>query len=396
MQHTLTKGNQSNYQITVTITKEQLGDYKAKALKTLQKDVKEAGFRPGYVPLDLVEKKIKPDYLEMAIYEEILHDGTTHVLKSNEQIKFIGTIYDLNKDEKDDLISFTFKLDEYPAVDVKNDNRKKLTVATVDAEPTPAEVEDTLLNLKKQYANYTPAESITTETLFKGSIVYTNAEGIQVDKKSIFVGKEEMAEHKDLAKRFEGKKLNDIVSLPYDAKKTPEFMKTQNTEAKEMTITIMDVRTIELPEFTPENIKKFFGNDDVTSEDGLTAKISDLIKQQKEENLLMKSIDDMLMKAKEHITIAIPKTLLEEEVKTRMKSLQERMGGEKGLQEYFEKMGEEQKNKMITDISNAAKLSLEKFFLLQKLTELLAITDLNRETPLDVEKKIYATLQKTK
>jgi FKBP-type peptidyl-prolyl cis-trans isomerase (trigger factor) len=35
--------------------------------------MKEPGFRPGHVPLDMVEKKVQPQYLEIAQFEEAIH-----------------------------------------------------------------------------------------------------------------------------------------------------------------------------------------------------------------------------------------------------------------------------------------------------------------------------------
>ena len=47
---------------------------------------------------------------------------------------------------------------------------------------------------------------------------------------------------------------------------------------------------------------------------------------------------------------------------------------------------------MYDDIKKSANESLEKFFVLRKLVELLEITDINWENGLDAEKKIYAKL----
>jgi len=57
--------------------------------------MKEPGFRDGHVPLDIVEKKVQPQYLEVAIYEEVIHAGTKVMLEENKEIKFIGNVYDL-------------------------------------------------------------------------------------------------------------------------------------------------------------------------------------------------------------------------------------------------------------------------------------------------------------
>lgn len=47
---------------------------------------------------------------------------------------------------------------------------------------------------------------------------------------------------------------------------------------------------------------------------------------------------------------------------------------------------------MIQDIQAAAKLSLEKFFLLKEVVEQLEIADIDRQKPLDVETKLYEKL----
>jgi hypothetical protein len=68
---------------------------------------------------------------------------------------------------------------------------------------------------------------------------------------------------------------------------------TEKTAAK-TSFTVGDVRTVTLPDFTPENIKKFFGNDDVKSKEELEVKVRELIENQKEESLLMQAVDALL------------------------------------------------------------------------------------------------------
>jgi FKBP-type peptidyl-prolyl cis-trans isomerase (trigger factor) len=57
----------------------------------------------------------------------------------------------------------------------------------------------------------------------------------------------------------------------------------------------------------------------------LRVKITELISKQKREMLLMKAVDGLLTNAGSSFSITIPKTLIDEEKKTRMKSLEERM-----------------------------------------------------------------------
>ena len=96
--------------------------------------------------------------------------------------------------------------------------------------------------------------------------------------------------------------------------------------ATQTSFTIGDVRSVTLPDFTPENIKKFFGNDEVKSKEELEVKVRELIESQKEESLLMQAVDTLLQSSTDSLEITIPKTLTNEEVKTRMESLQKRLG----------------------------------------------------------------------
>jgi FKBP-type peptidyl-prolyl cis-trans isomerase (trigger factor) len=66
--------------------------------------------------------------------------------------------------------------------------------------------------------------------------------------------------------------------------------------------------------------------------------------------------------------VMIPQTLINEELKTRIKSLEDRLGGKEKMEDYFKKMGDEKAKAFFEDITKAAEESLEKFFILQKFT----------------------------
>ncbi len=396
MKHTLTKGGQSNYEITLTVPTADMESYKLKALEQFQKEMKEPGFRPGQVPLDMVEKKINPAYLEMGTLEEIVHAGTKELLEEHKDIKFIGSIYDLNRNEKDDTTLITFKLDIYPEVKIKNDDWKKKKLDALETTASDQEVEDTLMNLRRQYADYKEADTIEEWHVSKIKFHALDDAGTHVDHGSIFIGKEETDEFPELKERFFGKKKGDHVELDYNEKKLPPILLSRNKDVKPVKLDceVVDIRSVTLPELTPENIQKFFGNEEVKTQDQLKEKIKVLIEQQKNEMQLMQSIDKFLQDSTGSFEVIIPKTLIDEEMKTRLKSLEERMGGEEGLKKYFEKVGEEDRMKMMTDIQAAAKQSLEKFFLLKEIVEKLGITDIEWQKPLDVETKLYEKLSK--
>ena len=328
MEYTLEQGKQSNWQITLTVTADDMATYKKKSLENFQKEMKEPGFREGHVPLDIVEKKVNPAYLEMGILEEVVHAGTKKVIQENEDKKFIGNIYDLNREEKDGNTIITLFLDVYPEINEKNQNWKKTTIDKIDDKPTPEELEDTITNLRKQYADYKVIDTINESCVFKVKFIIQDKDKKDIDTGSVFLGKEELVEFPHLVKIFVGKKNNEEVIEKYDEKKLPPMLHNRNKDGEKAAIlvcTISDVREVVLPDFTPENIKKFFGNDDVTTQEQLEEKITELISKQKREMLLMQSVDTMLQTSGSSFEIIIPKTLIEEEMKTRMKSLEERM-----------------------------------------------------------------------
>ncbi len=397
MQYTLTPGTQSNYQITVTVPKASLGSYKEAALQQFQKDTNIEWFRPGHAPLSMVEQRIQPEYLQVAIYEEVIHQATSQLLDEHKDKKFIGQIYDFHIDDKNATdVVLMFKIDVYPEIVTKNDARKKLKLTALETDVWDKEIEETLMNIKRQYADYQPAEIVGENSVFKVGLSFIDKDGKEVHTGKLYLGKEDFAEFPQLADYFMGKKQDDAITIPYEEKKLPHTMHLHKEwiTAKQIVATIGDLRTMILPEFTSENIKKFFGNDDVTTEAGLREKIAVLIRQQKEETTLMQKIDGFLQDAMKSFDIAIPMTLIGEEVKTRNKSLEERMGGSDGLKKYFEQLGEEEVKKLQKSITDAAKSSLEKFLILREIVSQLEIPDIKWESHLDVEKKLYEKLVK--
>jgi len=400
MQYEIVKGNQSNFVITLHPVQENLEKAKEKVLKQFQKDMTLQGFRKWHVPLDMVEKNTQPMMLQMWVYEQIVHMGTKIMLDDHKDKKFIWMIYDLQPQEKEWKTTFTFKLDVYPEVIEKNNNWSSLSIDAYDKTPSKEEIDQTLNNLKKQYAQYEPATSVSEWTLFKSKFSILDGSWLEIDSGTVFLGKEDVEEFPIILEIFAGKELNEEFEITYDKATLPIMLQVKHwkddTNAKVLKLTVIDIRTVILPEFTDENIKKFFWWADVKSEEDLINQISDAIWKQKEESLLMKSVDSFLTSTQESFDIIIPKTLVEEELKSRMKSMSERYNGEEWLKAYFEKLGEEKENEIKNEISTASKMSLEKFFLLRKVVESLDlwVEEKDWSSPLSVEKKLYEKMVK--
>jgi len=394
MQYTLTKGNTSNYEVKLTVTPEEMSANKEKVMKQFQKDMELKGFRKGEVPLDMVEKNVQPTYVQLALFEEAVHQGTMQIVKEHEEIKFIWNIYDLGQEEKDGTITFSYKLDVYPEVEVSNKNWEKASIAKIDSDPTPEELEETLVNLQKQYADYQPYERVEADTVSKVSFKILDETWAEMETWSLYLWNEELNEFEIMQTSFGGKKENEEVQIDY-ADSLPPMLHLRNKEAQgtptHIKATVSDIKKVTLPERNEATISKIFGNEELKTLDELKAKVTEAISSQKKEALLMQSVETYLQDVQWSFAVIIPKTLTQEEVKSRIESLKERFGGEEWLTKYYEQIGEEEKNKMHGEIESAAKSSLEKFFLLRKVIEStnLDIKDEDRQTPLAIETKLY-------
>ncbi|MDR0650411.1 MAG: hypothetical protein LBG59_03195 [Candidatus Peribacteria bacterium] len=89
------------------------------------------------------------------------------------------------------------------------------------------------------------------------------------------------------------------------------------------------------------------------------------------------------------MSVVIPKTMVEEEFKSRLHSLEQRFGSKEKVEEYLKSMSEEQAKQFVNDIQHASRESLEKFFILNKVTEELGIEIDWKDQGLVVERKIY-------
>ena len=403
MQTTLTKGLGSSYVVNIISTQDEMDGFNKKALEWLQWEVKVQWFRPGHVPLHMVEKQIKPEYLQMAIVEEIINESIKIIIKDHANIQFIWQPYEITPEDKDGGKVISYKLDVYPEVTVKNTTWEKLSIDPVDTFITKEDTEKAIDNLKRQYADYKEAEIITEDSLVKASYSMVDKDWKELHKGSAFLGKEEYDESPLLWDAVKGKKKTELAELPYEEEKLPHAVHYHphgSELAKQIVkvvLTIVDIKETILPDLNDEaTLTRLFQSPEIKTYDGLVDKVKAVLVEQKEENGLQTAIEKLLNDAKASLTVEVPETFIREEMSARIKQLGDKFGGEEGLKQYLAKIGEEKTNQMYDEMKISAKESLEKFFILRKLVELLGIENINWENHLDAERKIYAKLSNGK
>ena len=397
MEKQLTQGKQCNYQVTFTFTDAEKAGVKNHVLEHFAKDMNIPGFRAGKVPLHMVESKVQPAYVQMAITEHLVNKGIQELLGENKDLKFIGEPYAFDTKEDKGTTTVSFSLDVYPEVEVKGKSWEKVQMNALSVEATEKEVEDSLLNIQKNYADYKDTDTIAVkDTLSKLGLEFFDKEGKSVEKGTTYLGETEFAEDKFWEKTFDGKKKGELVELKYDMKKLPAVLHAKKGDAASLKVTVQDVKQILLPELNDEMIVKLFGKD---AEVKTNAELRDYIKKeilkQKQESWLVQTIEDYLNEVKKAgVSVIIPKTMVDQELKVRMQNLEKRFGSAEKVKEYFQQLGEEKAKEFVEGVQTAAAESLEKFFILNKITELLGLTiDWNAEQePFFVEKQLYTKL----
>ncbi|MEI6773803.1 MAG: hypothetical protein WCL18_03100 [bacterium] len=311
----------------------------------------------------------------------------------------IGEPYDLKQEQKEENTIIDLKLDIFPEVEVINNDREKQSCTPIDNTATQEEIEGTLMNIKKQYADYQDTDTIELDTISKIALEYLDKEGKVIHTSHTYVGEQEFAEDPFFPKTFINKKKDEIIELTHNEEDLPAVLhnKKGETKAEKIKLTIKDVKKIILPDMTPEMLKKLFGDDTkLQNQEDLTGYVKDSIEHQKYDQELIKKIEEILQNLRNKaMKVLIPQTLINEELKTRMKSLEERLGGKEKMDQYFKNMGDEKAKAFFEDITKAAEESLEKFFILQKFTQLLNLdVDRNQSAHMAVEQKLYDKLVK--
>lgn len=394
MENKLIKWNASNYEIEFTFTDWEKKKAKDEMIKYFGKDIKVPWFRAWNVPAHIVEEKINPEYIEMGMYEKLVNQGLQDLLKDKTEIKFIGEPYDLQKNEKENKVSI--KLDVYPEIEVKDDKRKTNKMKKIIWNATDEEVEESLTNLKKNYADYKDTDTIQKDTVSKVSLDFLNKDGESLETWTLFIGEPEFNESKffDI---FVWKTKTWEFEIEYNEKDLPAtFHKRKQKETpSKIKITVKDIKTVILPKFTQETIEKLFPDQkEVKTEEQLKDYIKSEIEKQKYETELVKNIEEYITKIRDNnMSIIIPQTLIHEEFKSRMESLDKRLWGKEKVEQYFKQLWDEKTKEFVQEISKASQDSLEKFFILQKITEELKI-DIDRQNGghLEAEKKLYESV----
>lgn len=388
------KGQNASYQIIIELSPDDQDKLKENTYTQVQKTYKKDGFRVWHVPLDIIKKEVNPTYLEVEILENIVNKSLQQTLDENKEIRWIGQPYNLDKKQEWDKTIITYTLDYYPEVIEKNNNYKTIKISKIDDKITSEDIKVAMQNLAREYATYDPSEKSDHDTTDRLLVKYINKDGQNIHSKTIFT--EHQDKHDPFFKVIEWKSQWDTVLVDY--KNVPEKLiyTWEGDKPEKIELQLTNIVKEKLPTIDDDRVKEKFGNEWLSDTKTLEQKISDQMKDYKSQNELIRIIDEYINSTKESFEIQIPKTMVESEYENRYNNYIQRFGSKENFEKTVlaDPKGKDMIEKLQSEIRTASKTSLEKFFIFQKLIDILGIKDVKRDQELDAETKLYEHLIK--
>lgn len=170
MQATIKKLENSEIEITGSLSAEKFASYKSKALKTINDNFELAGFRKGHIPEEVLVQKVG----EMAILEEMAETALRELYPKfiiDNKIEAIGRPdISITKIAKDNPLEFKIKTAVMPEVgDTNYKNAAKAVWKELENESLEAsdkEVDDVIMEVRKARAKKSSEPTETSKEVF--------------------------------------------------------------------------------------------------------------------------------------------------------------------------------------------------------------------------------------
>jgi trigger factor len=331
------------------------------ATKKVAKEVSLPGFRKGKVPDELVAKNFASEIDKQAqqeiatlAYQACQKLSPIRPLHTDGKVKFTMKSHSKNGS----LLTLSFEMEPVvPSVDPKRFLIKPVKRPVVDEQ----KVEETIRQIQLFFAKW---ETITDRPVEVGDFVRLNVDVIEEDPPSpLFSDTRFEVTEKSMAKWMYdlvlGKRVNESlegISVP-DETASEEDKETLKPKKVRVTLLSIDVPTI--PDLDEQFIKML----GVSSQEELRTNITNLLNNQADAHVqeaLRSQVNDFLLT---EYPFELPATLVLEETRYRFKQLSQ----DRDFLEYWNHLGQEERNKSIHLINTQAEKAVRLFYLCRKI-----------------------------
>jgi trigger factor len=352
------KIDSANSVIKAKIDKNTLEEKKKKIAKEIAKKAKVQGFRPGKVPVKVVEKMYKDEIEKDAISEairEVLDEGIKE-LGVNEMIaepqvtKF---------EEKEDGIEVEIKVYTRPEINV-GDEYKECVPEVEVPEVSDEEIQKELENIAKSMSETKVSDK---DTLEEGDIAVIDFKGY-IDGKPMENGSAEAYPLEIGSKSFIEGFEEQLVGMKVGETRKIKVKFPENYGAKEIAgkeaefeVTLQEIQEKVPAEINDELAKKYLNKEDATL-DELKQYLKDSIAQRKKAEAFAPLKEKILECLVEKYDVDLPEIIVDQELDVILNNEAAKLSPAeiKELQENPEKL-EEFRNKFLDEAKNRVKLT---------------------------------------
>jgi len=305
--------------ITVSLPEDKITDAVSNKLKELSRTTKIKGFRPGKVPMGVVQKRFGPqvryevvaDLVQSSFYEAITQEkvrpaGTPNITEHN--------------DKPGEGVEYTATFEVYPEITPESMNKVKIDKVVVDI--SDADIDEMIETIRKQNKTWATVEQAAkTENQitidFDGSIDGESFEGGSGKAMAVEIGSNRMITG------FE----DGLIGLSTGDEKVLDLTFPENYHAKELAgkgvefkVKVVSVAQAELPAVDAEFAKKLGVSDGNLDTMRVDVKENMLLELNKKINSEVKS--NVMDKIFELNKLDLPKALVESESQALVQQMQ--------------------------------------------------------------------------
>jgi len=264
-------------------------DYQGKvkeALNKYRKTAKIPGFRPGHIPMGLIEKQYGKSVLSEELNKTV--NSSLQAFISENKIEILGHPIPAKDNEfKGDFekpaeFEFKYEIGLAPTFEVPLSSKNKFDYNKVKVDKKL--IDQQINDLRRRYGKLISAEEVTGSEMILAQFVELNAdksikEGGILHSSTISM---EFVEDKKVKKELTGKKVGDKVvvdpaTVSKGGKDTAAMLGVSEAELENVSnlfeMTITEIKGMELAELNAELFDKLFGEGAVKNEKELEARI---------------------------------------------------------------------------------------------------------------------------
>ncbi len=260
--------------IRVTVSQSDYAEAVDKTLREYKRKANVPGFRPGMVPMGIINKMYRKGVVAEQSYK--LASNACFEYLEKEKIDFLGDVLPSDEQKEFDFdnqtdFEFVFQIGEAPAIDIKLSEKDKLTYYNIEISK---EMHDNFRsNYLRRFGRLVEVEAVEADEALSGTL-----DNGDMRVEDAYVGLISMNDEE--RKPFIGKKVGDKMSVNVN-----ELFKSESQRAAilgvkaeelaeikpEFELEITKIRRFAEPELNEEFFKMAFPEGNVTDEKGLDA-----------------------------------------------------------------------------------------------------------------------------